>query len=511
MKKIIITIFSILIFSNAFSQSNTLYFNTKVFQSNDLNPARQLDCNVTIGLPVLSSAYINYTNKIFSFNDFFFENPLLPDTARFVPNIDTFYNNLKPLNFLFIQNRESLGNLAFRVHGFQISISGGINIEQSLAVPKSMFSIIDGNYFEDGRYFSVTDLGMQTLAYTDFSIGISKEVIPGLVVGGKIKFLRGLANLSLSNFKLDWHVSTEDTANYEWALNTSYIIQESNNAIKIVPTFDSTGMINGIETQQNQLLENGDNVGFAKENLLHQNFGIGFDFGVIYTWNNMVELSASVLDLGFIKWTSNPLTVQAAEKELTFSGLDPGAYLGNTNIFTLIKDKDLKDSLNSQMISDLTDTAIQLLNPSISDESYKTKLNTKLHFGAAYTQFDWLSAGFLYNGYLYNGKLYSSYTLASTLKFWRGWSYSLSYTMFSHNYNNLGMGISYKLGPFLTYLQMDNISPIAFATRYALFPDKPYNEGVATKWLKSTQYLTLHFGINFVFGCKNKKDYGLID
>ena len=100
---------------------------------------------------------------------------------------------------------------------------------------------------------------------------------------------------------------------------------------------------------------------------------------------------------------------------------------------------------------------------------------------------------------------------ASTFKFWHGWSYSLTYTMFPKSFNNIGMGASYKLGPLQMYLQMDNSAPLFFMGRYALSPDKPYNQGFATKWMKASKYMTFHFGVNFMFGCRNNKDIGLID
>jgi len=73
------------------------------------------------------------------------------------------------------------------------------------------------------------------------------------------------------------------------------------------------------------------------------------------------------------------------------------------------------------------------------------------------------------------------------------------------------MGVSFKFVGFQTYLFLDNISIPTFAARYTAYPDKPYNEGIATKWIKSTRMLNLHFGINFMIGCKKQKDYGLID
>ena len=191
MKKILNLVIIIFLAGNLFGQSQSLYFNSNIFQSNDLNPARQLNCKVTIGLPVISSVYFNFNNRNFAYKDLFYEDPTLPDTARFVPDIDGLYDKLKPVNYIMFTNRESFGSLGFWIRDFYVTIGGGLNIVNNFSYPKSLFLIKDGNYFEDGQYISMTNLGIDEMIYTDFSIGLSKEVVEGLVIGGKIKYLTG--------------------------------------------------------------------------------------------------------------------------------------------------------------------------------------------------------------------------------------------------------------------------------------------------------------------------------
>ncbi len=521
MKKIILSItFILFIAGNIFGQSQSLYFNSNIFQSNDLNPARQMNCKVTIGLPVLSSVYLGYTNRMFAYKDLFYEDPTLPATARFVPDIEGLYSKLSPMNYILIHNRESLGQLGFWIRDFYFTIGGGLNIVNNMTIPKSMFLIKDGNYFENGNYFSMSGFGIDEMVYTDVSFGLSKEIIDGLVVGGKIKILKGYSNIYTDNFRLDWHVATEDTATYDWTFNTSYQVSMSQPGVNSSYYYDKFNSL----TKSIQYKDDfASGWGFSFKDLLPtpeeilkylhslKNYGFGLDFGVIYTWKDKIEVSASVTDFGFITWKSNPITLTAADREFTFSGLDLAKYIGDNNVFSLIKDTTRMQILQDSMQRDLLDTIILLSSPMLDSSKYRTGINTKLNFGLAYTPADWVTLGFLYHGYSYHGKILSSYMLATTFKFWHGWSYSLTYTMFPKSFNNIGMGASYKLGPLQMYLQMDNSAPLFLMGRYAFSPDKPYNKGFATKWIKASKYMTFHFGINFIFGCRDNKDIGLID
>ena len=519
MKKIFTLIaFLIITVTVTWGQINTLYFNKNIYQSTDLNPARQHDCRFSFGLPALSSIYLNTKHTGFAFSDIVNEDETKPYSERFVFDIEGMYETMGDLNYVFLHNKTTLGYVAFWVRDFHVTLGADLNIQQNITYPKSMFLLKDGNYFEDEeKYISFTGFAEDFNVYTAYAVGVSKEVAPGLTIGGKIKLLKGIANFTTENFQFDWHVATEDTAIYDYSFNTAFEFRAST-PFKIVPSYNAEGIVSGVDEFSEQyineieaLIDAGDYMGLTKSVKL-QNTGFGIDFGVIYKPNDMFELSASVLDFGFINWKTNPMIIKTAESEFIYSGFDLAKYIGGfKDAITMASNPEIQDSIINQITTDMLDTLIFLSKPSFDSTKYRTNLNTRLHFGAAFTPADWVTIGVLYNGYFYHKKLISSYTASTTLMFWKGWSYSLSYTMFKHSFNNVGMGVSYKIGPFQTYILMNNLSVPMLGARFGLNPEKPYNEGIATNWVKGTQMFDFQFGINFMFGCRDRRDFGVLD
>ena len=64
-------------------------------------------------------------------------------------------------------------------------------------------------------------------------------------------------------------------------------------------------------------------------------------------------------------------------------------------------------------------------------------------------------------------------------------SASAAYSIMNKSYTNLGFGMALNLGPFQTYVTSDNLSCLFAPTK--------------------TKNVNFHFGINFVFGLKEKK------
>ncbi|MBN2662627.1 MAG: hypothetical protein JXR68_03165 [Bacteroidales bacterium] len=505
MKKIIYIIALLFISISVFGQGNSLYFNKNLYQSTYLNPARQVKCKFILGLPGLSSEFVTLKNTGIGYNDIFFEYESLADSFHYDP--DATYDRMNELNYIFLNTRTALWTTAFWIRGVQISFDASLRTETNFAYPQSIFLLKDGNFFTDGRFISATNMAVNTSAYTEVSIGASGEVAQGLTIGGKFKVLRGIVNFNTEQFMFDWHVSDDPADIYDYSFNTSF---NFNTTAPLNVIYDDQGNITSAELDSTLIQDIQDDPLLLRD-ITTNNPGFGVDFGVIYNLNNKFEFSASVLDLGFIKWKATPTNITTNESEFVFSGLDVGKYIGTLGLFTALKDTDTRDSIIGLVTEDFIDSLLFLSDPTITNNEYKTSLNTKLNFGAAYMPKDWVTLGFLYNGVFFNKKLYSSYTLSSTLMFWRGWSYSLSYTMSKKSMNNVGMGFSYKVGPLQMFLTMDNFSLPMMGARYGLSPDKPYDKGIATKWLKNTDYLNVNFGLNFVFGCRDKTDYGLLD
>jgi hypothetical protein len=515
MKKIIfISIIMIFASTLSFGQANTLYFNKKVYQSNLLNPARLPKCKFVMGFPALNSFYFNVQHTGITYSDIFYEDLTKPTDERFLLNVENAYNKLNNVNYLFIHNKISLGYLALNINDWFVSFEINMNIQQNFGYPKSLFSLKDGNYFENDDFFSLTGFTEDFTVYAEESIGIGKEVIPGLYVGGKIKHYNGLLNFNTNQFQLDWKVSTADTGIYDYTFNTAFEFRASNPiALKAEYTDD---MVSGVDYNVDELerditekIENMDIKGIL--GYLNKSTGWGLDLGVIYEIIPEIELSASILDLGYITWKDNPITIKTNPTKFVFSGFDASKYISNIDIAMNLTDQTIQDSIVGLVTDDLIDTLLFLSNPIIDTLKYRKAMNTTIHLGASFQPAKWFSLGFLYTGYFYHKKIVPSYTISSNLMWGRGWSYTISYTMFTSSFNNLGMGISYKIGPVQTFFVMENLAIPNFALRYVLNPDKPYNEGTGTKWIKNTSMFNFNFGVNLMFGCRDKRDVGVLD
>ncbi len=503
MKKILISIATItmlLLFINSesFGQDQTLYNMTNLRLSMNNNPARQHKCNVFIGLPVLSSTYLDVVNTGFTYKDLF-----SAETAegKFDFEVDQFYNSLSSVNHLNLENQLSIFNVGFWVKDYQVTLDMTNKTVQRFSYPQSVFNIKDGNYYEDGSSLNLSNFGEDFSNYNEIGLAVSKEVIPGLTVGVKLKYLVGIANFTTKKFDLDWETSTEDASNYAYTYTTKFDFRTSS-MMPIEPIYNENGIPDSL-AGTDEFDDFSPTTSAIMSMVFQKNRGLGVDIGVVYNLNNMFEFSASVVDLGYIRWKNNALIATTEESEFDFTGADANKYAPvGLGIFSTFEDTDLRQVAIDSFVNDMLDTLISLSNPNFENKAYTTSLSTKMYFGANYSPVSWFDIGLLYRGYFYKNKLHSAFTTSANINLWKGWSYSLAHTIQYKKYNNIGMGLAYKLGPFQWYAISDNIAlPI-----YGLSSLK-----AANTLIKSTKQLTFHVGFNLTFGCRNKKDLGLLD
>lgn len=504
MKKIFIsTIVILLLFSgsNLMAQDQTLYNMTNLRLSTNLNPARQHKCKVFIGAPALSSTYMNFENTGFTYKSLFTD---LGD-GTYMPDIEKFYDALSPVNHVNLETQVSIFALGFWISDYQITLDMNNKMYQRFSYPQSFFNIKDGTYYEDGRSLDFSNFGEDFMMYNEIGLGVAKEVLPGLTVGGKIKYLIGISNFTTEKFNMNWTTSTADTSNYAYTFDTEFDFRVSlPTQTPLSPTYDENGLPNGIDGVDEAQSEFDDiQMTYAgiSPYIFPKNRGWGLDFGAIYRYK-FLEVSASVIDLGYIKWKNNTMQISTEPTQFVFSGVDVAKYLNGIDAFTSMSDQAQRDSIISSFSSDMLDTVISMTQPTFSTDAYRTGLSTKMYFGTTLYPKDWLSFGFLYRGYFYKNKLHSAFTTSANVNFWRGWSYTLAHTIQYKTYNNIGMGLAYKIGPFQWYAVSDNMAlPI-----YALSDTK-----MANNLIKGTKQMTFHVGFNLTFGCVTRTDYGLLD
>ena len=427
-------------------ESNTLYFMHDIHQSNLLNPAIQNRCKLFIGLPALSSIYFNFSTGV-SYNDIFTKNSV---TNKYDPDIDKLITKLHTTNYLSANINLNLISLGYKYkddYYFTFDVSEKASIRGG--IPKDLFRILwQGNTpFEGGRA-NFDNLGVDVSYYHELALGVSKKM-SDITVGVRGKMLMGIANItSKTNIGL-----LSDASTFNLKFNSDILINTSG-PITISQNQDST-----IKTP-----EFNENESITDILLNTKNLGMALDAGVIYNMNDYISLSASVIDLGFIRWKSNLHNISQTGS-FTYTG------------------PDLSDTTN--YISQLMDSIKNSLKPDpITHTSYTSRLTTKIYFGGTYKLNKMLSFGVLSRSEISPIRITQAFTLSANTNLLKFLSTTVSYTINDNGFDNIGFGLGIKGGPLQFYLVSDNL-PI---------------------WLQNTNNLDLRFGFNLLFGCKKKKE-----
>lgn len=446
---------------SAQKMNNTLYLMQNVPQSNQLNPAIQPECKVFVGFPALSSIYLNYSNSSFGYSDIIKDGTGIRKDSLVV-DINGFHDALQTTNFVSQQFELSLFALGIRAKNYFFTLDVIEKEESRFSFDQEMLTFLkDGNYPFRGRTANWGGLGLDASYYHEIALGVSKKINDKWTVGIKGKMLFGIANM---------HMEDSDLSVFTSASGDEIILKSDHRLFVSMPIneigLDSDGFVNDIDI-------NGDDYGedfFSNTD----NKGFAVDLGMTYQMDEKTRLYASILDIGSINWKTEGREF-SQNGSFTWTGAD-WSQSGNS-----------KDP-NYEEIEDVFDD----LSDSIADEfrvtdrigSYKVGLPTKIYIGGTHDLNKHVNVGALSRTEIFNGKIQSSLTFSANARFFKNLSTSLSYSVVNNSYNNIGFGLATKLGPTQFYVVSDNVMAAI----------KPNTAHLAN----------IRFGINFLFGCKDK-------
>ena len=238
------------------------------------------------------------------------------------------------------------------------------------------------------------------------------------------------------------------------------------------------------ETDVSFLLDHGNNLGFA------------VDLGAEYRFGDRASLSASVIDLGFIKWKEDVYSF-SQDGKFEFKGIDLSDGILSEDF----------DSTMDEYFDDLGDSIIDIFEVKASDDPYTTWLPTKIYIGGTYHLTRNVSIGLLSRSEIYSGKIRQSLTLSANTLLANFLSFSVSYSMMNYSYNNLGIGFALRGGPIQLYFVTDRI-PL----KYSMLEFSDNGGTTKIPMFFDQRTLNFRFGLNLTFGCKEKglKDAPLV-
>ncbi|HBE40358.1 MAG TPA: hypothetical protein DDW27_04000 [Bacteroidales bacterium] len=458
------------------AQNSQVLYYMNIPQNHFLNPAIRPTNSVYIGLPGVSGINVNINNNFFNFSDIFSLNAAGDSTISiFHPdyNISEFTRKIKDLNTIEPQVSVQLFGLGFSAgRDLYIFIDVNERVDMDFALPGDLLRLtFEGNEQFVGERIDLTSLRTGISWYREAGLGFSKNITDKLRFGIKGKMLSGVANVSLDNKSLNVTINEDYTHTLDADLmaNISAPVEFYMNSGNIIDSvsFDDSRFESGSQVSD-YLLKTG-------------NTGFGLDIGAEYNFSEKFKISASVTDLGYIKWNRD-LTNLRAESQFIFSGIDfQDVYEGEKSFGEVAEE--LLDSLQRSFY--IADT----------DIPYRTRLPFGVNAGFSYSPSNSFTLGLLSHTRVNGDQYRHALTLSANVNIGNAFSTTLAYTATNYRYDNLGFGLAFRLGIFQIYALADRI-PLTWNKIISGKDSFPVPE--------SLNIIHARLGMNLVFGNKMK-------
>jgi hypothetical protein len=452
-----------------YSQDNTLFYLQGVPQRYYTNPASQPECNFFLGAPVVSSFQFKINNSGFSADQLFVNDPAVDSIHFFYESpvsLNNFISKMKKVNYVSDEFATNLCSFGFRASKMYFTLDISLKAMEKFSYPKEFITFLASD-IEDGNTYDLSALNIDFTSYAEIALGISRQFNDQLSVGIRPKMLFGLATINSSSS--DIHI---DTKLREWDVTAK---TDLNICLPgyIIPT-DENGVVklDQIEFDDSTFKETSD---YSK--LIFGNKGFGIDAGINYKPIDRLELSLSLIDLGFIKWKDYTHTV-SLDGEYKWEGLVQ----------------------NSSDTIDFNDYILDTIKASFrttgSDKSFKTYLNSKMYIGGRFFLTPAFDVGAMSRIEFFKKNVSANIHILANWRPSKVLALSASYGLLDGSYTTFGLGLSSRVGPFNFYIVTDDIP-----TSYIVIKDKNQSTPIP----KNMYSYNLRFGFNLVFGCNKLK------
>ena len=456
-KLVLLVIFAVSI--SCFSQNKQILYNfTSVPQSMLINPGSDVKYNWFIGIPLSSGFSTNVGSSGFSAFDLFANN-----------GIDF---NAKLRNVVFSTSRNDKVSINQQLEifsgGFKLGdwqkgsyFSFGMYQELDLFgyVPEDYAILaLDGNKDYLGKIFDFGDLSAKGELLSVFHLGYHKNVSEKLILGARGKIYSSIFNLSSTKNSGYFYTIPGTTSIYEQVISSNVLVNTS-------------GFTNYTDNYSDNVKSD-----ILKKTFFGGNLGLGFDLGLTYYPKENIQFTASIVDIGFIKHTSE-VRNYSYKGYFKYEGITPDFILGNSN--------DLIDEFNEAIPLDTLSLKYTTWRPvkfnSSIQYSFGDGRNTDCNCLGNEMKFKNSVGAQLFVMSAPRTSL-MALTTYYRRKFFDSLEMKATYTIDSYSSKNIGLGLSTTIGKVNFYVLADNIleyrdiskaNSLSFQLGFnIIFPDK---------------------------------------
>ena len=437
MRKIIL-LFILITTTFGYSQNKQILYNfTSVPQSLLTNPGSDFKYDWYIGVPLLSGISANVGSSGFSAYDLFAN-----DGVDF---------NLKLRNVVFSTSREDklaineqieILNGGFKIAGEQNDTYVSFGVYQEFDalsyVPKDVAILaLDGNKEYLGKVFNLGDLSAKAEMLSVFHIGFHKNSNDKFIFGVRGKIYSSIYNANSTNNSGYIYTIPSNTGVYEQKIYSQLQINTSG-----IAKYDDEG-------DESDVVKD-----ITKRAFLGGNLGLGFDAGFTYYPKKNVQITGSVIDVGFVRHTKE-VESQSLQGVYEYKGVVPKFNSGESieNAYQELKEAIPLDTLYANYTTWRPAKFNTSLQFSFDEErpedcdclNYNPETVYKSAVGAQLFVMTTPRTPFVAFTTYYRRKIFNALHIKAT------------YTLDSYSHKNIGLGLSSNFGPVNFYVLADNL------------------------------------------------------
>ncbi|MFZ4426198.1 MAG: DUF5723 family protein [Saprospiraceae bacterium] len=333
---------------------------------------------------------------------------------------DRFIGSLKDRNHL--RQQSEMPVFGFGICGNAWFVSAGLQLRSTarLGFPKELAQLLwkgNAQFIGESIPFGPE---INAAVFNESFLGLALRPSPKLSIGGRIKLLNGVFNVSALNSRL---ILTTGKDAYELLLDADYQLNAT-----LGFTYSS---LDSIEL---------DEVRLGVSGLFGDNPGLAMDFGIQYN-SGPLSIQASILDLGSINWRkdANSLSLNGA---FEFKGMDIFQQLIEGNNTGPVR---ILDSLNA------------LYDIRQNQSPYRTVLPARLSLGTAYALNDFTKGTGTLLIEMDAGNIYTAFALGGRLRAGKWADIGLLYAVRHGRANHLGLNAILNAGPLQIIAATDHI------------------------------------------------------
>ncbi|AWK04956.1 hypothetical protein HYN56_12245 [Flavobacterium crocinum] len=312
MRKLSLIFFAVFQFSCFAQNKEVLYNFTQIPQSLLVNPGADVSYKYYFGFPVLSGISANVGSKGFTAYDLFADNGV--DFNQKVRNV---LNNTSRNDKVMTNQQLEIFSGGFRVGGREsrsyVSFGMYQEFDFFMYVPKDPALLaLNGNRDYIGKSFNLGDLSARAEVLSVLHIGYHKKINDKFVYGGRAKIYSSGANATST--KNSGYIYTGQNAGTPNVYNQ---VISSNLELK------TSGIAKFTKDEYD---------GNVARDLVNNTFfggslGLGVDAGITYYIKDNLQLTASIIDLGFIR-QSKDIETLTYKGTYQYNGVNPD-FMGN--------------------------------------------------------------------------------------------------------------------------------------------------------------------------------------